>query len=133
MEYLIGITLALALIAFAGITGLADERAFYPTVAIVVASYYVLFAAMGSDYHALLPESVAGFAFLLLAVLGFKTRLEYVVVALVGHGIFDLLHPHIIANAGVPRWWPGFCMAFDVVLGGLVLLRLRRLLPHTHH
>jgi len=145
MEYLIGITLALALVVLAGITGLADERSFYPTVSMVVASYYVLSATMGSDHHAVLPESLAGGAFVLLAVLGFMTRLEYVVIALVAHGIFDLVHPRIIANAGVPGWRPGFCLAFDVVLGGLVLLRLRRrrvlaatkptgiLLAQTHH
>ena len=49
MEYLIGLILALAVAGLAAITGLDRERAFYPTVLIVIASYYVLFAAMGAS------------------------------------------------------------------------------------
>src|SRR5689334_18548816 len=47
MEYAIGIVLALIVSCFARVTGLDRDRAFYSTLAIVVASYYVLFAAMG--------------------------------------------------------------------------------------
>lgn len=46
MEYAIGIALALIVSCFARVTGLDRDRAFYPTVAIVIALYYVLFAVM---------------------------------------------------------------------------------------
>jgi len=42
--------------------------------------------------------------------------------------------PQQITRTSFPtRGWPGFCLAFDVVLGGLVLLRLwrRRVLAAT--
>ena len=39
MEYLIGVTLTLAVAAFAAVVGFDRERAFYPTVLIVIASY----------------------------------------------------------------------------------------------
>ena len=44
----------------------------------------------------------------------------------ISHSLIE--HAHVIANPGVPAWWPGFCMAFDVVAGGLlaVLLLTRR-------
>lgn len=126
MEYLIGIALAATVAAFAAGTGLAGERAFYPTVAIVVASYYDLFATLGADPQAIVVESLAGIVFVVLAVLGFRVHPAYAAAALVGHGLFDLVHPHAIDNPGVPAWWPGFCMAFDVALGAIVLLRLRR-------
>jgi hypothetical protein len=43
------------------------------------------------------------------------------------HGIFDFFHHLLIVNAGVPHWWPGFCMAFDVVAGlYLAILLLKR-------
>lgn len=46
MEYLIGLFLSLAVAGLIVVVGLDREAAFYPTVLIVVASYYVLFAVM---------------------------------------------------------------------------------------
>jgi hypothetical protein len=36
-----------------------------------------------------------------------------VVLALAGHSVFDFTHDAIIVNAGVPSWWPQFCLAYD--------------------
>jgi len=63
----------------------------------------------------LVLESVAAAAFLALAVIGFERSLWLTAAALVGHGIFDFFHHPLIQNAGVPVWWPGFCMSFDVL------------------
>jgi len=46
------------------------DRAFYPTVTIVIASYYALFAVMGASTNALVLESMAGAIFLAVAVSG---------------------------------------------------------------
>ncbi|SRR6266851_3674408 len=126
MEYLIGLILALAVAGLAAITGFDRERAFYPTVLIVIASYYVLFAAMGASGRTLVIEIVVASGFLLIAVVGFKRNLWWVVAALIGHGIFDFVHHMFIDNPGVPRWWPGFCLIFDVIVGGLLAVRLMR-------
>lgn len=126
MEYLIGFLLSLAVAAFAISVGLDRERAFYPTVLIVVGSYYVLFAAMGAHGRPLVLEIAVAIGFLLLATIGYKKSLWLVAIALVGHGVFDLVHHLVIENPGVPRWWPGFCMAFDVIFGGVLALRLAR-------
>jgi hypothetical protein len=126
MEYVIGLTLAGAVALFATVVGLARERSFFATVLIVVGSYYVLFAAMGGSSRTLLAETVAAGIFLLFAVLGFKGNLWVLAVGLIGHGIFDFVHHFLIDNPGVPRWWPGFCMAFDVAFGVLLGLRLIR-------
>ena len=127
MAYYIGIFLALAAFLFARFTGLDRDRAFYPTVMIVIALIYGLFAVLGGDVTALLGwESVGIVGFILMAVLGFKFNLWLVVAALAGHGVFDLFHGHVIANAGVPVWWPSFCMTYDVTAaGGLAWLLLR--------
>ncbi len=122
MEYLIGVVLALATVVFARVVGLDRDRAFYPTVLIVVASYYILFAAMGADGRTLAKESVIFLGFAAVAVVGFKSDLRYVAAALVGHGVFDFIHRHQIANPGVPKWWPGFCLAFDVVMGAWMFI-----------
>jgi hypothetical protein len=130
MEYLVGLLLSLFVVLFAAAVGLDRDRAFYPTVLIVVATYYILFAVMGASGHTLILEIIAATGFSLVAVLGFKRYFWLVPAALVGHGVFDLVHHVIIHNPGVPDWWPGFCMAFDVLLGGLLALRLlRRSIP----
>jgi flagellar motor component MotA len=51
MSYLIGIILALAVCISALLIGLSRERAFYPTLLIVIASYYgALHIRMGLNY-----------------------------------------------------------------------------------
>jgi hypothetical protein len=98
-------------------------------VTIVVASYYALFAVMGDSTHALALESLAGAVFLAVAASGFRSSLWLVVVALAAHGIFDLSHGALIPNPGVPRWWPEFCLAYDVTAAAYLawLLRSQRI------
>jgi hypothetical protein len=126
MEYLIGLILSLAVAGFAAVTGFDRERVFYPTVLIVVASYYVLFAVMGASSRTLTMESVVASGFLVVAVLGFRRNFWLIVAALVGHGVFDFVHHYFIDNPGVPRWWPGFCLAFDAILGAFLAVQLIR-------
>jgi hypothetical protein len=71
-------------------------------------------------------ESLAAAAFLALAVIGFKKSLWLTAAALAGHGIFDFFHHLLIQNPGVPAWWPGFCMSFDVLAGGFLAVLLMR-------
>jgi hypothetical protein len=127
MEYLIGVLLAAAVCAFAMLAGFDRERVFYPTMLIVVATYYVLFAAMASSTPALTIESLVAGAFVSLAVAGFKKSLWLVAAALAGHGVLDLVHHLFIQNPGVPLWWPGFCSSFDILAGiFLAALLVRR-------
>ena len=110
----VGALLALGVGLFATTIGLDRDRAFYPTVAIVVASYYALFAVMGASTTALLLECAAGTAFLVVAAAGFRWSLWLAVLALAAHGGFDFVHGRIISNPGVPAWWPAFCLSYDV-------------------
>jgi hypothetical protein len=111
---LVGALLAFAVGLFATGIGLDRDRAFYPAVTIVVASYYALFAVMGASTHALVLESLVCAVFIALAAAGFKRSLWVVVAALAAHGVFDLTHAAVISNPGVPDWWPGFCLTYDV-------------------
>ena len=114
MALLIGVFLAFAVGLLATATRLDRDRAFYPTVMIVIASYYALFAAMGASTQALVLESLVGAVFLVVAVAGFRSSLWVVALALAAHGIFDLAHGRIISNPGVPSWWPAFCLSYDI-------------------
>jgi hypothetical protein len=115
MAYFIGVVLAMGVALFAMRVGLDRDRAFYSTVTIVVASYYVLFAAMGGSGHVLVLELIVMAGFVTAAVLGFKKSEWILVAALAGHGVFDALRGNLIENPGVPAWWPAFCGAYDVV------------------
>jgi len=91
-----------------------------------VATYYILFAAMGSSSSALTAESLAACLFLMVAIVGFKKNLWWVAAALAGHGVFDLFHHLLIQNPGVPEWWPGFCMSYDVFAGAFFAVLLSK-------
>ncbi len=125
MEYLIGLGLALAVGLFARFVGLDRDRAFYPTLMIVIAMLYGLFAILGKSMTVLGLESVIGAGFILTAVLGFKRNLWLVVAALAAHGVFDFFHGHLFANPGVPVWYPGFCGTYDVVAAGWLAWMIR--------
>jgi hypothetical protein len=126
LEYAIGIAIALTITVGATALGFDRERVFYPAVMIAVATYYVLFAAMSGSASVVITESLAASAFLLLNIIGFKTRLWLVVAALAGHGVFDFFHHLIIDDPAVPPWWPGFCGAFDIVAAGYLAVLLTK-------
>ena len=134
MAYLIGAVLALVVGGGLGtVVGLDRDRAFYPTVMVVIALYYVLFAVMGGSSHALLIEAGIALGFLALSLVGFKYSLWLVAAALAAHAIFDLFHGQVIANPGVPTWWPAFCLAYDGVAAGYLAFLLRGQLPSPGH
>jgi hypothetical protein len=122
---LVGALLALSVGLFATGVGLDRDRAFYPVVTIVIASYYALFAVMGASTHELVLEALVWAVFLAVAATGFRWSLWIVVVALAAHGIFDLAHAAIISNPGVPGWWPEFCSMYDVTAAAYLAYLLK--------
>ena len=114
LPYVVGIVLSIGVALFARRVGFDRDRAFYPTVLIVIASYYVLFAAMIGSIQTVVLESAVMALFVIAAIAGFKGSAWITVGALAGHGFQDAVHSHIIANAGVPAWWPAWCWAYDV-------------------
>ena len=133
MALIVGTLLALAVGLLATVIGLDRDRAFYPTVTIVIASYYALFAVMGASTNVLVLESVVGGVFLAVAVSGFRSSLWVVVLALAAHAIFDLAHGSVISNPGVPTWWPAFCLTYDVTAAAYLawLLKVDRIRAAT--
>lgn len=126
MEYMIGVGLAVVVCAFAMLAGFDRDRVFYPMLVTVIATYYILFAAIGNSAPAIVRESLIAGVFLALAVAGFKKNLWLIVAALAGHGVFDFFHHLFIQNPEVPVWWPHFCLSFDVLAGGFLAMLLMR-------
>ena len=129
MEYAIGVILGVIIAGPTTAIGFARDRSFYPTVLIVVASYYALFAVMGGSTRTIAAELVPMVLFIGLAVVGYQRSGWFVAFGLIGHAVFDCFHGHVIENRGMPVWWPGFCLSIDFTLGGFLaayLLRERR-------
>jgi hypothetical protein len=117
---LVGALLAFAVGVLGRVSGLDRDRAFYPTAMIVIASLYCLFAVIGASSRALVLESLVAAVFIAAALLGFRSTLWIVVIALAAHGVFDLFHGRLLANPGVPVWWPAFCFTYDVAAAGFL-------------
>lgn len=126
LPYVVGVVLSIAVALFARWVGFDRDRAFYPAILIVVASYYVLFAAMSGSIQTVVLESVVMTLFVIAAVAGFKGSTWIIVGALAGHGVQDAVHGYIVANAGVPGWWPAWCLAYDVGAAGALAWLLVR-------
>ena len=114
LPYVVGLILSIGVALFARRVGFDRDRAFYPTVLIVVASYYVLFAVMSGSVETVFWESIMMMLFAVAAVAGFRGSTWIVVAGLALHGAQDAVHSHIVRNAGVPAWWPAWCLAYDV-------------------
>lgn len=108
MDYLISLILAVAVAGLAAIVGFDRERVFYPTLLIDVGSYYLLFAVIAASMRTLVIESVVASGFLLVAIVGFKRSLWFVVAALIGHGAVDFTHHMFIENPGCHTGGPTF-------------------------
>jgi hypothetical protein len=127
MEYAIGVAAATAVGLFATAVGFDKERSFYPVVLIVIATLYLLFAAMAGSTDSFVAEAIPALVFVAMATLGFRRTPWLVVAGLALHGVFDFFHHALVANPGVPVWWPGWCLAYDVVaaayLAALIVTR----------
>jgi hypothetical protein len=126
MAYLVGLVLAIGVCLFATAVGFDRDRAFYPTLLIVIASYWGLFAVMGGGPGVLVRECSVLVAFLLLAAAGFKWSPWLLVIGLGAHGVFDLGHARLFENPGAPAWWPAFCLTYDVATAAYLAWRLQR-------
>jgi hypothetical protein len=126
MAALIGVVLALIVSLFAKLSGLDRDRAFYPTVLAVIASYYDLFAVIAGSPQVVLSEALLTSLFLVAVVLGFRRNLWIIVAALLAHGVLDWFHGQLVANAGVPAWWPMFCLTYDVTAAAWLAVMLQR-------
>lgn len=120
MAFLIGTVSAIGVGFFARIVGLDRDRAFYPTVMIVIALLYALFSAISGSMEVLMLESPSIVAFIVAAVVGFKRSLWIVAAALAAHGIYDFGHAYLFENPGVPAFWPAFCSSYDLVAAGFL-------------
>ena len=104
MPILVGLLLAVGVAALGRFTRFDRDRSFYPTVLMIIASYYVLFAVMGDSSRALGWELAVALVFSTIAIVGALPAPVLVGVGIMAHGLFDLVHDGLVENAGVPTW-----------------------------
>lgn len=121
----VGGLLAVGVAALARFTRFDEDRSFYSTVLVIVASYYVLFAVLDGSAHALVWELVIAVSFSIIAIIGALFLPALVGIGIIAHGLFDFVHDGFITNSGVPAWWPSFCGSVDVLLGLWVIILTR--------
>lgn len=109
----IGIALALGVGIAATAAGMDRDRALYPAVLIAIAALYGLFGTIDGTPSVIAAEVAGMVPFVVAALLGFRRTLWFVVAGLLCHGIYDFIHGHLVHDAGVPPWWPLFCLAYD--------------------
>jgi hypothetical protein len=125
MALLIGFLLALSVGLAARLAGRDRDRAFYPRVLAVVASFYVLFGLVGGSVQTVIVEAAVMAVFLAVTAAGFRLSPWWIVAGLAAHAILDGIHGQVIANPGVPAWWPAFCAAYDLTAAAMLALMLR--------
>lgn len=131
MEIIAGAIASIAIIGLGYATRQGRSLAFYSSVLIVIALGYVLFAAMAGAPRTIIIESGVAGVFIAVAVAAarwgtVRTAGWLMAAGLAAHGGYDLVHSAIVSNPVVPAWWPLFCGVVDILLGGWVLMLLRR-------
>ena len=116
MALLIGVLLAIAIGLSGRLSGMDRDRAMYPIILVVIASYYVQFLSIDGFGRSAAIELGIALLFGACAVVGFRFSLWVVAVALALHGLFDFAHSSFSAGDGVPLWWPEFCLGVDIAL-----------------
>lgn len=126
MTYVAGALLGFATCFAASRLRLDRGRAFYPAMVMVIALIYAAFALIGGSLDALRAESIPIVIFIAAAIAGYRFSMWIIVAALIGHGVFDFVHDALIANPGVPRWYPPMCGAYDIAAGVYLFVKQRR-------
>jgi len=117
--------------ALLGAIGIAVQWAFAPqkfaqaghfALGMIVALYIGARLASGS-LEAVLVESAFAATMLIASLICLRLWPRGVGVLLVGHGVYDQVFAH---DAGMPIWYPPFCLGVDIVLGIAIIALAQR-------
>lgn len=131
MEYIIGVVLASLTASAANLLSRDGRKIFYPCVLTVVGVGYIGFTLLISHKFEFGWEVILAVLFTLLAVSGYYRSLWLIVIGLMLHGVYDLVHIDFfqvgaIQDEGNPLWWTAFCYAYDMTLALWLVWYLKR-------
>ena len=91
-------------------------------------SVYMLFALSVGDSQALLWEFIYGLPYFAAGLICFRSGVKAGMLVVVGlwalHAFYDLYHERLVANAGVPDWYPLLCFGYDLAVCAYLLWHL---------
>ena len=118
-EVLIGVVLGATGFAAGHLLLPASWRLWFDAALVAwIGAIYVGFGLVSGTRSAVI-EVAGGVAMLFLAVLGGASTFWLLPLALLLHAGWDAAHHDGRISQAVPRWYPSFCAAADVVLAGL--------------
>lgn len=123
LEALIGVAVGVLTIVVARL--IRGQHWLYAIGLLTLPSLYASFALHAGEQAVAVKEMIYGIPFLVAGLVFalVSVRQSAVVVGLfwIFHGLYDLTHSQLIANAGVPGWYPVWCFSVDVVIGVYLL------------
>lgn len=120
---LIGVILAVALLAAVASVGLHRDRAFYTAILIGVAAFYPVFAIERLDYSAALVQLLVAGGFVALALSGYRAGAQALGSVFLIHALYDVVALPLGIHA--PLLWPELCLSFDLVFAAAARALLR--------
>lgn len=122
-EGLIGAAVGVLIVTFACV--IRGQRWMYAIGLLTLPSLYACFALQAGEKSVALQEMLYGAPFLVAGVVFAAVSVRHSAV-LVGalwilHGLYDLTHSQLVANPGVPGWYPVWCFSVDLVVGAYLL------------
>ncbi len=129
IEGIVGVGVGLATIVLA--RAVRGQRWMYSIGLLLLPTLYMLFALRTGETALIAEEALYGVPFFvggfLFAFVSLRHSATMVGALWMLHGLYDLMHPRLFANPGVPDWYPVWCGSVDVVVGAYVLWISRRL------
>jgi hypothetical protein len=109
-----------------------NEKKFYSLTLIPIAMIYIGFSYYYGNLTALHAEIVGVIIFTVLALLAQFMSSWILVVAYLGHGMWDIFHEIFVKGISdgipwtqVPQGYAAFCLAYDVIIAVYVYKRLK--------
>lgn len=129
IEALVGAAVGVLTIVSARI--IRGQRWLYAIGLLTLPSLYAFFALQAGEPAVGIKEMMYGIPFvvagLLFALVSIRRSAVLVGAFWILHGFYDLIHSRLIANAGVPGWYPVWCFSVDVVIGAYLVWLSRRI------
>lgn len=115
---IVGILIAIIAISMAKDLQLRPRA--YAIALVALPCVYMMFGLSAGDIGATALEFAFGLPFFIIGYVcykkGFKASGILVTALWALHAAYDIFHHMLVANDGVPGWYPAFCFGFDVMI-----------------
>jgi hypothetical protein len=113
--FLIGLTGSLLTIVIVTLLKRLDKNTFFGLILVGIGFLYVGYT--WSDTTAFIISAVQALLFVLLAYVGIKKNVNYIIAGYFLHGFWDLVYGQFSYAGLLPPDYDIFCLTYDVVIG----------------